>query len=184
VNRSTRYRSAVGTTIRRPRGGAGVAGSIACRAAALALSALVVAAGSAWATVHLTTGATYTGKSSVCQRATVPGTTCVFTFRASSRGFALRFVGQTVVSSWACRQGASEALLGGKVNGNDPVPLLSLQSNGHLSGKAGSGPSEVTATGYIAEAGTKAVVRFHLVRQHCESPKLTLIEGLVARGAH
>jgi hypothetical protein len=134
--------------------------------------------------VHLTTTATYTGKSSVCQHATIPGTTCVFTFRASSRGFALRFVGETVVSSWVCRQGGGEALLGGKVNGNDPVPLLRLQSNGHLYGSYGRGPTEVAVNGYIAEAGTEAVIRFHLVHQHCFTPKVTLVEGMVTRGAH
>jgi hypothetical protein len=96
----------------------------------------------------------------------------------------LLFVGATVVSRWACRQGGGEALLGGKVNGNDPVPLLRLQSNGKLYGSDGSGPNEVAVTGYIAEAGTKAVIRFQLIHQHCVSPKVTLIEGAVGRGAH
>jgi hypothetical protein len=145
---------------------------------------MLVAAGSALATVHLTTGATYTGKSGACHGATIPGTTCVFTFRASPRGFALLFAGETVVSSWACPQGGGQALLGGKVNGNDPIPVLRLGSNGSLYGSDGSGPDEVAATGYIAEAGTKAVIRFRLVHQHCTSPKVTLIEGVVRHGGH
>jgi hypothetical protein len=93
-------------------------------------------------------------------------------------------VGETVVSSWICRQGGGQALLGGKVSGHDPVPLLRLRSNGNLYGSGGSGPNEVAVTGYIAEAGTKAVVHFHLVHRGCSSPKVTLIEGVVAHGAH
>jgi hypothetical protein len=182
VNSRTQSDIDIGTAVRRPRAGRRSAGSIARSAAALAVAALLTAAAGASAAVHLTTGATYTGKSSACQQATIPGTTCVFAFRASARGFALRFVGETVVSSWACPHGGGEALLGGKVNGNDPIPLLRVRSNGDLYGSAGSGPSEVAVSGYIAEAGTKAVVRFHLVHQHCVSPRVTVIEGLVVHG--
>jgi hypothetical protein len=148
----------------------------------LAVAALLVAAGGAAAAVRVTVGAAYTGKSSGCQRAATPGTTCSFTFRASRNGWALRFVGPTVVSSWNCRQGGGEALLGGKANGNDPVPLVKLRPNGTLYGHAGSGPSKVAVSGHIAEAGTKVVITFHLVSQHCVSPRETLIEGVAANG--
>jgi hypothetical protein len=132
--------------------------------------------------VRLTTGAAYSGKSSACQHPTVPGATCVFSFRASRNGWGLRFVGATVVSSWSCPHGGGQALLGGNVIGNDPVPSMTLRSNGKLYGRAGHGPSKVVVTGHIAEAGTKVVLTFHLVKQHCVSPKVTLIEGVVAHG--
>ncbi len=134
--------------------------------------------------MHLSAGSVYTGKSTACHRPTMPGTTCVYTFRASDGGFALRLIGKTVVSTWACRHGGSEALLGGKASGNVPVPLLNLQSNGALSGSGGSGRQKIAVTGHIAEAGTKVVIRFHLVHQHCVTPKVTLFEGLAARGGH
>jgi hypothetical protein len=159
-------------------------GLVARRSTVLAVVALLMGAGSALSAVRLTTHAFYTGNSSVCQRGAVPGTSCQFRFLASSNGFALRFVGHTVVSSWTCRKGTREALLGGKVAGNDPVPLLILRSDGTLYGGAGSGANQVTATGHIAEAGTKVVVRFHLVHRHCVSPKVTLIEGFVPRVGH
>jgi hypothetical protein len=157
---------------------------IARRAGALACVGLLVAVGGAAAAVRLTTGAAYSGKSRVCHRPTTPGTTCVFNFRASHNGFGLRFVGPTVVSSWTCRKGSREALLGGRVSGNDPVPSLILRSDGTLYGSAGSRPNKVRVTGHIAEAGTKVVLTFHLAHGHCVSPKVTLIEGTMAHGAN
>jgi hypothetical protein len=154
------------------------------RAFALALVGGLIAAGGALAAVRLTTGAAYTGKSSACQGPKLPGTTCVFSFRASHNGFGLRFVGPTVVSRWTCRHGGGQALLGGKVQGNDPVPSLILNANGELQGNAGSGPNKVAVTGHIAEAGTKVTLKFHLVHQHCVTPRVTLIEGVVAQGGH
>jgi hypothetical protein len=145
---------------------------------------MLIGTAGASAAVRLTTGSAYSGKSSVCPQPKVPGTTCVFKFKASRNGFGLRFVGHTVVSSWSCKRGnGGAALLGGKVIGNDPVPGLVLQPDGKLYGSTGHGPSKIAVTGHIAEAGTKVVLRFHLVHQHCVSPKVTLIEGLVP-GAH
>jgi hypothetical protein len=170
--------------IRRSAGGPASYALIARRAGALAVAGLLVATGSALAAVRLTTGATYVGKSTACHRPTAPGTSCTFSFHASRNGFGLRFVGPTVVSSWACRKGGGEALLGGKVAGNDPVPSLILRSDGTLYGSAGSGPNRVRVTGHIAEAGTKVVITFHLAHGHCVTPKVTLIEGPVAPGGH
>jgi hypothetical protein len=151
--------------------------------ALVAIAALLLPASAALAGVHLSSGSAYTGRSSACPHPKVPGTTCIFKFHASQNGYGLRFVGKTVVSSWTCRKGGGEALLGGKVSGNDPVPLLVLGSDGKLQGRAGHGPTRVTAAGHIAEAGTKVVVRLRLVHQHCVTPKITLIEGLIP-GAH
>jgi hypothetical protein len=151
--------------------------------ATAAIAGVLVSASGALAGVHLSSGSAYTGKSNACPHPKLAGTTCVFKFRASRNGYGLRFVGKTVVSSWACRQGGGQALLGGKVSGNDPLPLLVLGSDGKLQGRAGRGPTRVTAVGHIAEAGTKVVVRFHLAHQHCVTPKITLIEGLIP-GSH
>jgi hypothetical protein len=144
-------------------------------------ASLLTAAGAA-AGVHLSAGSNYTANSSSCHHARPPGTTCEFNFHASSNGYALRLVGRTVVSKWTCGQGGGEALLGGKVAGNDPVPLVILKSNGTLYGSTGHGPNRVSVTGHIAEAGTKAVIRFHLVNRHCVTPKVILIEGVAAHG--
>lgn len=158
---------------------------LARRGAALATAALLIPAGSALAQVHLSAGSFYSGKSTACHRPTTPGTRCVFTFRASHGGFALRLVGATVVSTWECRHGGGQALLGGKASGNVPVPLLSLQADGKLSGAGGTGRQKIAVSGHIAEAGTKVVLRFHLVHQHCVTPKVTLFEGLAAaHGGH
>lgn len=156
---------------------------LALAIAAVAIAVVLVPASGALAGVHLSSGSAYTGKSSACPHPKLAGTTCVFKFRASQNGYGLRFVGKTVVSSWACRNGGGQALLGGKVSGNDPLPLLVLGSDGKLQGRAGHGPNRVTAAGHIAEAGTKVVVRFKLAHQHCVTPKITLIEGLIP-GSH
>ena len=158
---------------------------LARRSTALAAATFLIAAGSALAQVHLSAGSYYSGKSTTCDHPTTPGTRCVFTFRASHGGFALRLVGPTVVSTWECRHGGGEALLGGNASGNVPVPLLNLQGDGTLSARGGSGRQAISVTGHIAEAGTKVVLRFHLVHQHCVTPKVTLFEGLAAaHGKH
>lgn len=148
----------------------------------LAAAALATAAASAQATVHLSAGAYFAGKSSACHRPTTPGATCKFIFRAVSGGFGLRFVGHTVVSRWSCPKRSREALLGGNVSGNLPVPQLSLASDGTLSGRAGTPPNRVTASGRIGEAGTKVIVTFRHAR--CTSPRVTLIEGAAPPGGH
>jgi len=112
---------------------------LARRSTALAAATFLIAAGSALAQVHLSAGSYYSGKSTTCDHPTTPGTRCVFTFRASHGGFALRLVGPTVVSTWECRHGGGEALLGGNASGNVPVPLLNLQGDGTLSARGGSG---------------------------------------------
>jgi hypothetical protein len=160
-------------------------GRLARRSAALAAAALLLSAGTALAQVHLSAGSYYSGKSPACHRSGAPGTRCFFTFRASHGGFVLRLVGPTVVSTWECRRGGGEALLGGKASGNVPVPLLSLQADGQLSGRTGAGRQKIAVTGHIAEAGTKVVLRFQLVHQHCVTPKIVLFEGLAAaHGRH
>jgi len=150
----------------------------------LATAALLVPAGAANAAVHLSSESAYTGRSTACPHPKPAGTTCVFRFRASSNGYALRFHGKTAISSWECRNGGGEALLGGKVAGSYRVPLLILQSDGKLLGTVGHGARRVSVTGHIAEAGSKVVLRFHLARGHCVTPKVTLIEGLVPGTGH
>ena len=159
--------------------------TIAARAAILALAALLMSGAVATASVRLTTGAIYSGKSTACVHPKPKGTSCVFSFRAGSNGYGLGFVEKrTVISSWSCRKGGGEALFGGKVAGHVRVPVLLLQPDGELLGSVGSGPNRVSASGHIAEAGTKVVLRLHLAHGHCVTPKITLIEGIIPGAAH
>jgi hypothetical protein len=145
-------------------------GRVVGRSGALAL-ALLLATGVALAATHFAKGAVYTGRS--CRGdAGLPGATCVYKFRASRDGLTLRFVGKTVVSTWICHGGGGEALIGGKLNGAAPVPLVKLRSNGTLYGSAGHAGTKVAVTGKLTHAGKTAVITFH--RGQCVVRGVTL----------
>ena len=110
----------------------------------LAVLVVLVAASSALAAAHFRAGASYTGKT--CQSTQVKGTTCVYRFRASSNGTTLKFVGTTGVTGWGCNGGGGEALLGGKHEGADALPVIKVQPKGTLYGSAGKGDAEVSVT--------------------------------------
>ena len=149
--------------------------------AGLAIVGLLVAAASALAAAHFRPGAVYTGKTSACG-STIPGTTCIVRFRASTDGRSLGFDGKTVIDTWGCRGGGGEALLGGKARGATPIPLLGLRADGTLYGSVGyvlrptSAPPEQftsTVTGHLARAGKAAVVTFHNALKSGRSPCAT-----------
>ena len=147
----------------------------------MAIAGLLVAAAGALAAAHFRPGALYTGKDSACG-SRVPGTTCMFRFRASTDGGSLRFDGKTVIDTWGCRGGGGEALLGGKAKDATPIPLISLRANGTLHGSAGyvlrptSAPPEhyrSTVTGHLSRAGKGAVIIFHISFNSSRSPCAT-----------
>lgn len=161
------------------------------RGAALALVGLLAAAAAALAAAHLRGGAPYTGQNGECSSG-VPGTTCVFRFRASHDGLSLRFVGKTVIDTWICHGGGGEALLGGEVKGATPIPLVKVRPQGKLYGSLSYtfGPTqgspihyEVTVTGHLAKAGGTAVITFHNTSHSssgtfgCATRPVTLTEG-------
>jgi hypothetical protein len=148
------------------------------RAAALAIAGLLATAAGALAATHLRPGALYTGKDSQCG-SSVPGTTCVFRFRASKDGLSLRFAGKTVIDSWGCRGGGGEALLGGEAKGATPIPLVRLSKGGTLHGSVGyvvratgAPPAHYTSTvtGRISTTGKTAVITLHVSFNSSRSP--------------
>lgn len=156
------------------------------RGAALAIAGLLVAAAGAVAATHLRSGALYTGKDAQCG-SSVPGTTCVFRFRASKDGLSLRFAGETVIDSWGCRGGGGEALLGGEAQGATPIPRIKLSKGGTLNGSVGyvlrptgAPPTHYTSTvtGRITRVGKAAVITFHISldsnRSPCSTPPVTV----------
>lgn len=167
------------------------------RGAALAIAGLLVGAAGALAATHLRPGALYTGKDSQCG-SSVPGTTCVFRFRASNDGMSLRFAGKTVIDSWGCRGGGGEALLGGEAKGATPIPLIKLSKDGTLHGSvgyvlrpSGAPPAHYTSTvtGHMSRAGKTAVITFHVSlnsgRSPCSTQPVTLAErGSAVGGPH
>jgi hypothetical protein len=165
------------------------------RGAALAIAGLLVAAAGALAATQLRPGALYTGKDSQCG-SSVPGTTCVFRFRASKDGLSLRFAGKTVIDSWGCRGGGGEALLGGETKGATPIPVIRLSRGGSLHGSVGyvlrptgAPPAHYTSTvtGHISRAGKTAVIIFHISsnssRFSCSTQPVTIAERGSAVGA-
>jgi hypothetical protein len=145
------------------------------RAVGIAVVALLALGGVAFAAGHFTPKALYTGKSTMCGGAgSMPNTSCSFKFRASASGKSLRDVGASVISVWSCHGGGGEALLGGKADHHEPVPLVRLHANGSLHGSAGAGENKIAVTGHLAQAGKAAVITFHLVNQGCVSPQVTL----------
>ncbi len=138
----------------------------------LAVLVVLVAASSALAAAHFRAGASYTGKT--CQSTQVKGTTCVYRFRASSNGTTLKFVGTTVITGWGCNGGGGEALLGGKHEGADALPVIKVQPKGTLYGSAGKGDAEVSVTGHLAGSGKTATVTFHLTNEGCRTSPVTL----------
>ena len=162
------------------RRSAGFARAVRC-GAGLAVAGLLVAAAGALAAAHFRPGALYVGKSSACG-STVPGTTCMFRFRASTDGRSLRFDGKTVIDTWGCRGGGGEALLGGKARDATPIPLIRLRADGTLHGSVGyvlrptSAPPEhytSTVTGHLSRAGKAAVITFHISFNSSRSPCAT-----------
>lgn len=160
------------------------------------MAVLLVTAAGAFAAAHFRPGALYTGKGAACG-STVPGTTCVFRFRASSDGRSLRFVGQTVIDGWGCRGGGGEALLGGKARNATPIPLLRLRTGGSLYGSVGyvlrptSAPPEhytSTVTGHLSRAGRAAVITFHIsspsARPCATQPVMLTESGTAVGGPH
>lgn len=139
------------------------------RAMVAALAVMLVAATGAFAAARLQPGALYTGKDSACG-SSVPGTTCVFRFRARGDGRSMTFVGKTVIDSWGCRGGGGEALLGGKLKFATPIPLVKVRANGTLYGSLGYVLRPATGTpnhyvssvsGHLANAGNSVVITFH-----------------------
>lgn len=162
-------------------------------AIAVTLAAMLIAAAGALGAVRLAGGALYTGKSSACG-STVPGTTCVFSFRASGDGRSLRFVGKTVIDTWGCRGGGGEALLGGELKNEKPtpIPLVNLRANGTLYGSdsytfrptmAAPEHYKSTVTGRLASRGKNAVITFHNIylSSHGNQPCATQPVTLTAR---
>jgi len=152
----------------------GVGRGVARRSTALAVAALLVGGSAASAATGFRFSALYTGRT--CKGSTgLKGTTCVFRFRASRDGLTLRFVGDTVVSSWICKRGGGEALIGGEHYGAEPVPVLHVKSNGAIYGSARSGTKKtITVEGQLAGNGRTATITFHLANPSCASPKVTL----------
>ena len=142
------------------------------RASVFAVLVVLVAAGSALAGAHFDPGASYTGKT--CRTSNVKGTTCVYKFRASSNGATLKFVGTTVITGWGCHGGGGEALLGGRHDGADALPVIQVKPNGALYGGAGKGDTEVSVTGHLASSGKTATVTFHLTNEGCHTSAVTL----------
>lgn len=148
------------------------------RGTALAIAGLLIAATGALAVAHLRAGKLYTGKDADCG-SSVPGTTCVFKFRASKDGLSLRFAGKTVIDTWGCRGGGGEALLGGEAKYATPIPLIMLGKSGKLHGSVDfvlhptSAPPEhytSTVTGHISRAGKAAVITFEIRFKGSRSP--------------
>lgn len=173
----------------RAPGSGGVARAVR-RGAALALPALLATGAVALAAAHFLSGATYTGRDSYCS-SRVDGTTCEFRFHASTDGRSMRFVGKTVIDSWRCRNGGGEALLGGKVKGATPIPLVKVRANGTLYGSASytfrptqAPPQHYKAvvTGHLGNSGKTAVITFHNTyisshgNQSCATQPVTLAE--------
>ncbi len=149
---------------------------VARRSGALALTLLLVVSAVALAGVRFAPGALYTGKS--CSSITgLPGATCTMKFRASRDGKTLRYIGKTAVSTWTCKGGGGEALLGGKVKGATPVPKLTVRPTRAIHGSTGTGGRRVTVTGTLAKGGRSALITFHTGgSSDCRIPKLTLHE--------
>jgi hypothetical protein len=171
----------------RTRGSSGAARAVR-RGAALTLAALLPTAAAALAAAQFRPGATYAGQDSYCS-SHVPGTTCLFKFRASGDGLSLRFVGKTVIDAWRCRGGGGEALLGGEAKGATPIPLVKVQAMGKLYGSSSyilrptQGPAnhyKVTVTGHLTKSGRTAVITFHNTyissseNQRCATQPVTL----------
>jgi len=161
------------------------------RGAALAIAGLLVAAAAALAATQFRPGALYTRKDSQCG-SSVPGTTCVFRFRASKDGLSLRFAGKTVIDSWGCRGGGGEALLGGETKGATPIPLIELSKGGRLHGSVGyvlrptgAPPTHYTSTvtGHISRTGKTAVISFHISSTSSRSPCSTQPVTIAERGS-
>jgi hypothetical protein len=146
------------------------------RSGAFATILLLVVTAVALAGVRFAPAAVYTGKS--CSSISgLPGATCTMKFRASRDGKTLRYVGETAVSTWICKGGGGEALLGGKVKGATPVPELSVRSTRAIFGSTGTGGKRVTVTGRLAKGGRRAVITFHTGGpSDCRIPNLTLRE--------
>ena len=167
------------------------------RGAVLAIVGLLVAGASALAAAHFRSGALYAGKDADCG-SSVPGTTCVFKFRASTDGRSLRFVGKTVIDTWGCGNGGGEALLGGKARFATPIPLVKLSNDGTLHGSmgyvfrpTGAPPEHNTSrvTGHISRAGKAAVITFHMSSssssRSCSTLPVMITEpGSALGGAH
>jgi len=98
----------------------------------------------------------------------------VYKFRASENGATLKFVGTTVITGWGCNGGGGEALLGGKHDGADALPVIKVKPTGALYGTAGKGDTEVSVTGHLAGSGTTATVTFHLTNEGCRTDPVKL----------
>jgi hypothetical protein len=144
------------------------------RSGALATTVLLVVTAAALAVVRFAPSALYTGKS--CSSLTgLPGATCTMKFRASRDGKTLRYVGETAVSTWGCKGGGGEALLGGKLRGADPIPELTVRPTRAIYGSTGTGARRITVTGTLAKGGRSAVITFHAGGPYdCRTPILTL----------
>ena len=167
------------------------------RGSALSIAVVLLVATGALAATHFRSGALYTGQDSACG-SSVPGTTCVFRFRASTDGLSLRFIGKTVIDTWGCHGGGGEALLGGRMKYAAPIPLVKLSSDGKLHGstswvlRPASAPPEthtISVTGHISRAGKAAVITLHdsfrSPRSKCSIEPVMIVEsGSSLGGAH
>jgi hypothetical protein len=162
IDAATGPRPGLGGGLRAVRNGAG-----------LAPVAVLVMAAVALAAVHFRPSATYTGKDSYCS-SNVQGTTCAFKFQASADGRSLRFVGKTVIDAWGCGNGGGEALLGGKMKGATPIPLVKVRASGVLYGsvKYTFQPTQAPVehfkawvTGHLGKSGKTATITLHMSSQ-------------------
>jgi hypothetical protein len=117
-------------------------------------------------------GALYTGNSGKC--AAQIREQCVFSFRVSSDGRALRFVKKgKAISAWACRGGGGEAIFGpGKYDYR--IPTARIRTNGTFAGSGGQGSRRLRITGSFTGSGKTAALKFVLPNQDCHTPQLKL----------
>lgn len=109
----------------------------------------------------------YKGSEAGCKAPT--GLSCVFSFRVSASGKTMRFDGtENVVGAWRCKGGGGEAILGPykKPMQGQPIPLLTISSNGTFQGTQAFGPASghgmVVASGHFTGTGTTATIKFTL----------------------
>jgi hypothetical protein len=132
---------------------------------AMGLGAVALAA-------HPVRGALYTGNSGNC--APQIKKQCVFEFRVSRDGRALRFVKKGIaISTWTCRGGGGEAIFGTGKNA-EKIPTARIRTNGKFSGSGGQGSRLLRITGRFTGSGKTAVLKFAQPKQHCNTRQLNL----------
>jgi hypothetical protein len=156
---------------------------VARRGATLAAGLLLLAVTVALAAPHFTKRALYLGRTCNQTSGLPAGAGCVLHFQASRTGATLRFTGDTAVSTWRCKGGGGEALIGGElvINGKlvhgTLVPQLTVKPDRTIYGSTGSGSKRVYVTGHLGFAGKSATILFHSGGPYdCVLPVITLKE--------